>query len=98
MKDYGTPPASLEDLEAATHFKPGSALRQFIAGRLGAPSCWPVRRYPKRISAYLPDETQWMIHRWENEGGKTPAATLPKDCAPLRQYFHSLQPLHSQLL
>ena len=97
MKGNRITAAHLEELDVATHFKPGSALRQFIAGRLGAPACWPARRYPKGVSAYVPDEAQW-IHRWENEGGKTPAATLPRDRAPLRQYFYPTRPLLNQLI
>lgn len=97
MKDNRTPPTPPENRDAATHFKPGSALRQFIAGRLGAPGCWPAGRYPKHVSAYVPDETPW-IHRWENEGGKTLAATLPRDREPLRHYFHPARPSLTQLI
>ena len=97
MKDNRIPPTPLENRDAAAHFKPGSALRQFIAGRLGAPDCWPGGRYPKRVFARVPDETRW-IHRWENEGGKTLAATLPKDRALSRHYFHPIRPLLTQLI
>lgn len=95
MNDNRTP-APAEDLEVAAHFRPDSALRQFMAGRLGAPACWPAGQYPKRISAQVPDETKW-IHRWENEGGKT-LATLPKDRAPLPHHFHTTRPLLTQLI
>jgi hypothetical protein len=96
MKDNRTSPAPLADLDAATHFKPGSALRQFMAGHLGAPGCWPAGRYPKRGFAHVPDETRW-INRWENEGGRT-LATLPKDRAPLPHYFYPTRPLLTQLI
>ena len=66
-----------------------------MAGRLGAPSCWPAGRYPKRVVVHVPDETPW-IHRWENEGGKTLAATLPKDRAPSLHYFYPTRPLLTQ--
>jgi hypothetical protein len=92
MNDNRTPPALADD-----HFRPDSALRQFMAGRLGAPACWPAGAYPKRVSAHVPDETQW-IHRWENEGGRTLAATLPKDRVPLDNFFHPMRPLLTQLL
>lgn len=97
MKDNRIPPARFQDLDAAAHFGPGSALRQFIAGRLGAPGCWPARQSPKRVVAQLPDETPW-IHRWENEGGRTLAATLPQDRVRSRHYFHPTRPLLTQLI
>jgi len=52
----------------------GSALFEFMAGRLGTRECWPGQRDD---AAYINGATAAMsraISRWENEGGKTLSA------------------------
>ncbi|PYJ10504.1 MAG: hypothetical protein DMF06_06145 [Verrucomicrobia bacterium] len=91
MKHNRIRPVPLEGLDIAAHFKPGSALRQFMAGGLGDPSFWPSGRYAKRIPSRVPDETRW-IHRWENEGGKTLGAAPPQETAFSSHHFHPARP------
>ena len=73
MTTHPTPPTRLADSNASGHFQAGSALSEFMAGLLGAPSFWPEESY--RPSDFLrgPDEMS-SIHRWEYEGGRTVAA------------------------
>ena len=69
----------------------GSALLDFIAGRLGAPGCWPNDNYSRSFVTRAPDETPRSIQRWENEGGKTIVpATFYRSRA--LHHFHAPQP------
>jgi hypothetical protein len=95
MKGYRTPPSPLTEPNGSVHFKAGSALSEFMAGRLGAASCWPEENH--RMSAFLrlPDEVS-SIQRWENDGGKTvTAAKGPTSALP---HFHPTRPLLTQLI
>jgi len=73
-KDDRTPARPRNDSGAALHFEAGSALREFGAGRLGAPACWPNENHPGRLSLGASNEAS-SIQRWETEGGKTMAGT-----------------------
>lgn len=56
--------------------KIGSALFEFMAGRLGAPECWPDQRNHAAYT-YTNGAARAVlraISRWENEGGKTLSA------------------------
>jgi hypothetical protein len=57
----------------SSHFTAGSALLEFLAGRLGAPGCWPEEARATRVPAGIPDEGT-SLERWETEGGRTIAA------------------------
>jgi hypothetical protein len=83
MKFYLTTPSPFADSNASAHLAAGSALSEFMAGRLGAPSCWPHENH--RASTFLrgPDEVS-SIQRWENEGGKA--------VAPAARAIISIQP------
>lgn len=50
-----------------SHFSFGSALLEFMAGKLGAPGCWPDETLP---GGSRPAELR-ALNRWENEGGRT---------------------------
>jgi hypothetical protein len=77
-------PAHFEDSNAAAHFQDGSALHEFIAGRLGAPGCWPPRKHGV---ADVPTERR-SIERWETDGGKTSATRAPAKAAqPHSRFF-----------
>jgi hypothetical protein len=52
----------------------GSALFEFMAGRLGAPGCWPDQRNDTAYTNGAARAASPAISRWENEGGKTLAA------------------------
>ena len=54
----------------AAHFNTGSALSEFLAGRLGAPGCWPAENGTRPVAARAQDNSRYAIDRWENEGGK----------------------------
>ena len=98
MKDHRTPPPLLDDASEASHFKAGSALREFIAGRLGAPACWPNESYRRLVPSRVADEAR-SIQRWETEGGRTIAATaLPESHSAASQGFHATRPLLTQLI
>jgi len=80
------------------HFKAGSALREFIAGRLGAPACWPDGRRRKHFGAGASDEAN-SIERWETDGGKTTSTTAPaKRSSAIPHPFHAVKPLLTQLI
>jgi hypothetical protein len=97
MPHYRTP-ISLDDSNASAHFKAGSALSEFMAGRLGAPGCWPDESYRKSALLRVPDEAR-SIQRWENEGGKTTGAAAPAKGPPSApQRFYPTRPLLTQLL
>ena len=98
MKNYRTPLAPLAASNASVHFDAGSALREFLAGRLGAPGCWPDETNRTRTFLRVPDEVS-SIHRWENDGGKTVAAVAPAKgpMSPL-QRFNPTRPLLTQLI
>lgn len=64
------------DFGAAGHFKAGSALREFMAGRLGFPGYWPNESDQKLVPVRV-SEKEISIQRWETEGGRTIAATAP---------------------
>ena len=49
----------------------GSALFEFMAGRLGAPGCWPDQRNGTACTNGAAGVVSRAISRWENEGGKT---------------------------
>jgi hypothetical protein len=52
----------------------GSALSEFMAGRLGAPECWPDQRNDPAYTNGAAGAVSRAISRWENEGGKTLSA------------------------
>jgi hypothetical protein len=54
--------------------KIGSALFEFMAGRLGAPECWPDQRNDAACTNGAARAVSRAISRWENEGGKTLSA------------------------
>ena len=54
--------------------KIGSALFEFMAGRLGAPECWPDQRNDAAYTNGATRAVSRAISRWENEGGKTLSA------------------------
>src|SRR4029077_14993344 len=54
--------------------KIGSALFEFMAGRLGAPECWPDQRNGAAYTNGTARAVSRAISRWENEGGKTLSA------------------------
>jgi hypothetical protein len=97
MKGYRTA-SWLADSNASGHFTAGSALTEFLAGRLGAPGCWPDENHRTSIFLRVPEE--WSsIQRWENDGGKTVAATVPaKRPTSALQHFHPTRPLLTQLI
>jgi len=93
-----TPPALLDDSNTAAHFKVGSALHEFMAGRLGAPGCWPNKIPRKQAVADGSGETS-SIQRWETDGGKTIATNaLAKDRWAAPRLFHATKPLFTQLI
>ena len=49
----------------------GSALFEFMAGRLGAPGCWPSQRNDAAYTNGAARAASRAVSRWENEGGKT---------------------------
>jgi hypothetical protein len=51
----------------------GSALFEFMVGRLGAPECWPDRGNKVAYTDGAHDASR-AISRWVNEGGKTLSA------------------------
>ena len=53
----------------------GSALFEFMAGRLGAPGCWPDQRNDTAYANGAARAASRAISRWENEGGKTLSRT-----------------------
>lgn len=82
----------------ASHFRAGSALLEFIAGRLGAPACWPSESYRKLVHSRVPDEAN-AIQRWETEGGRTIAATVPTHSgSAAAENFYTTRPLLTQLI
>ena len=91
MKGYPTTAPPFAGSNAPTHFEAGSALSEFMAGRLGAPSCWPDENHRTSTFLRLPEEVS-SIQRWENEGGKAFApAVRAKGPGPALQFFHSGQ-------
>ena len=95
MKNYRTPLAPLAASNASVHFDAGSALREFLAGRLGAPGCWPNEPHRTRTFLRVPDEVS-SIQRWESDGGKT--VTAAKAPTSALQHFHPTRPLLTQLI
>jgi len=80
-------------MNETSHFRAGSALREFIAGRLGAPACWPNETSRRSVPSHLPDEAR-SIQRWETEGGRTIAATaLPESHSAALHRFHPTRSL-----
>lgn len=59
-------------LPNSSHFSPGSALLEFMAGKLGAPGCWRN----EREFGHTGHEELGSLKRWENEGGKTGSLPL----------------------
>ena len=57
-----------------SHYSFGSALLEFLAGRLGAPGCWPETLPGGGRQAELR-----ALNRWENEGGRTLTPLAPHD-------------------
>jgi hypothetical protein len=86
MKSYLTESSPFADSNASAHFKAGSALSEFMADRLGAPSFWPDGIHRKNLYLRLPDEVS-SIQRWENEGGKAVAPARAKCVRPAVQLF-----------
>jgi hypothetical protein len=98
MKDSRTPPPPRDDATAALHFEAGSALREFMAGRLGTPTCWPNNYYRKRVPTRGLEEAS-SIQRWETEGGRTtPATALSENSPAPTRNFHATKPLLTQLI
>jgi hypothetical protein len=98
MKAYRTPPSPLDDSNVSGYFTAGSALAEFMAGRLGAPGCWPDESHRKSVFLRAPDEVS-SIQRWENDGGKTIAAAAPSKGPTLAsQPFRPTRPLLTQLI
>jgi len=52
---------------SSSHFSCGSALLEFLAGKLGAPGCWPDETHPGGGR----QADLRALNRWENEGGRT---------------------------
>jgi hypothetical protein len=94
MNGYRPAPSWRSQASASGHFKVGSALSEFMAGRLGAPGCWPDKNRGRSILSRAADEVS-SIQRWENDGGKTVAAASPTSALP---HFHSNRPLLTQLI
>jgi len=63
---------------AFSHFSFGSALLEFIAGKLGAPGCWPNGTHPGGGS----QAELRALNRWENEGGRTLSPPRPSRQPP----------------
>jgi hypothetical protein len=98
MKGYRTSPSPLADSNASVHFDVGSALWEFLAGRPGAPGCWPNETHRTSTFLRVPDEVS-SIQRWENEGGKTVAAAVrAKGPTSALRHFHPTRPLLTQLI
>jgi hypothetical protein len=98
MKGDRTSPAAINDSNASAHFETGSALSEFMAGRLGAPGCWPDENHRTRTFLREPDEVS-SIQRWENDGGKTVAtAVLAQGPTFALQHIHPTRPLLTQLI
>lgn len=97
MKSYLTESSPFADSNASAHLEAGSALSEFIAGRLGAPSFWPDGIHRKNLHLRLPDEVS-SIQRWENEGGKSVASAWAKGPGPALQLFHPGQSFLTQLI
>ena len=98
MKDNRTPTAAHTDPDLLAHFRAGSALREFLAGRLGAPACWPNESYRKLVPARVSDEAN-SIQRWETEGGRTiPATALHGHSSAQLHASHTTRPLLTQLI
>lgn len=98
MKGYRTALSRLDDANASAHFNAGSALTEFLAGRLGAPGCWPDENHRTSHLPRGPDDMS-SIQRWENEGGKTVAATAAaKGPMSALRHFHPTRPLLTQLI
>jgi len=88
----------LENSDASAHFEAGSALSEFIAGRLGAPDYWSNENHRKSSFRHIPDQAR-SIQRWENKGAKTTATTAPmKQSTTGLPRFYSTRPLLTQLL
>jgi hypothetical protein len=98
MKSYLTAPFPFADSNAFAHLEAGSALSEFMAGRLGAPSCWPDENHLTSTFLGLPDEVS-SIQRWENEGGKAFApAFQTKGPGPALHLFHPGRLFLTQLI
>jgi hypothetical protein len=98
MKGYRSRRFAFADSNASAHFTAGSALSEFLAGRLGAPSCWPDESHPTSTLLRVPDDVS-SIQRWENEGGKTVAAAVrAKGPTSALRHFHPTRPLLTQLI
>jgi hypothetical protein len=52
----------------------GSALFEFMVGRLGAPECWPDQRNNAAYTNGTAGDASRAISRWVNEAGKTLSA------------------------
>lgn len=57
-----------------SHFSFGSALLEFLAGKLGAPGCWPDETHPGGGGR----AELRALNRWENEGGRTLPPLAPQ--------------------
>jgi hypothetical protein len=92
------PPNAPDVFNASAHFTAGSALSEFMAGRLGAPGCWPDDGH-RNSTLFRGSEEASSIHRWENEGGRTMPAVAPgKGLTFALRHFHPTHPLLTQLL
>lgn len=96
MKNNLTSPLPFHDAGAPDHFAAGSALRAFIAGRLGAPACWPNESSRKLVPARVSDDAH-SIQRWETEGGKTIPPISERRSAASKG-FYTTRPLLTQLI
>jgi hypothetical protein len=61
-----------------SHFSFGSALLEFMAGKLGAPGCWPDETHPGGSR----HADLRALNRWENEGGRTLSPLALHDARP----------------
>ena len=64
---------------SSAHFSFGSALLEFMAGKLGAPGCWPGETNPsggRHVDLRA-------LNRWENEGGRTLSPLALHDTRPI---------------
>jgi hypothetical protein len=64
-----------------------SALLEFMAGRLGAPGCWPDQRNDAAYAKTVARAESPAISRWESEGGRS----LPACASTISRQHHCNQ-------
>ena len=65
--------------KSSSHFSFGSALLEFLAGKLGAPGYWPDEMHPGGGR----HADLRALNRWENEGGRTLSPLALHDTRPI---------------